>query len=910
MTSEKKNTASALRRLASLSHPPRLARAAISDFLARRAHLIALALFAAVGLAVFDDYGTTFDDSGHRMAGHASFNYVAGNADDLTGYRAWSDKYYGVAFELPLVAFERLLRLEDPRAIYLSRHLLTHLLFLVGGFFAWLLAYRMFGNRLAALFAMAVFLLHPRIYAHSFFNTKDPPFFSMFMVSLYLVHRAFRRDTVGAFALCGAGAALLMNIRIMGVMLFPAVLGMLALDAFRAARRGDGAKPILANAAAFIAAFIAALYASWPLLWREPLAWIDAFQVLGVHPDYVASMFRGELIRWPDIPWDFVPTWILITTPPVVLALAALGAASVGWLCAARPRAALENSTARFGLLMVACLVLPVAGVVALNSNLYNDWRQMYFLYAPMSVLAAFGLRALASLPKPSVRAGAFALVALGGAVVVVQMVSLHPYQNVYFSPLMGRDGIAGRWAMDYLNTSHREALETLLEMQPTGRIAASTPFAYLLTRHLVLIPADERRRLYIGAKYPSFRVVSRDGGERSVWQRSAYGVPMVSILDLRAESEAAFERDYAAALASEPAATAGGFDIRRVGDSLTYIKEDCGEGDTIGTFSLRVFPSRHRDLPAASREGGLDYELSRFDFFRYGAVFGGRCLISAPLPDYPIHALETDKSGEGGERPLWRASIPLAESLDDYAAALAALPPEPTASAGGFAIYADADGESLAYVKRGCSGADARARFFLSAFPADLSDLPQSAREAGLKHEPLNFEFHRYGARVGGDCVIVRRLPGYPIIRAETGQWTPGEGELWSAEVSPPAYWERYMESLASAPPDASGGGFGIWLNGGRLTYVKRGCDEDDVRRRFFLSAFPADPSDLPQSAREAGWEHEPLNFDFRDYGVVVDGDCAIVRDLPGYPLSAIETGQWTPNEGELWRARMEAGE
>ncbi len=760
-------------------------------FLARRSAIAALALFAIVGAATMDDYGTFVDEADQRATGYASFNYILGDADAL---REGHDRFYGVAVELPLVAVERLLRLEDSRAIYLVRRLFTHAFFLVGGFFAWLLARRLFGNDLVALFAMLIFLLHPRIYAHSFFNTKDLPFLSMFMVALHLVHRAFRRDAAGAFALCGVAVALLTNIRIMGAMLLPAVLGMLALDAFHASRHGGGMKPALANGGAFIAAFVAALYAAWPLLWREPLAWIDAIRVLSVHPSPIATLFRGERILWPDMPWDFIPTWILITTPPMILALAALGIVRVGWLCAARPRAALfENSTARFGLLAAACLILPVAGVIALNSNLYNDWRQMYFLYAPMCVLVAFGLRALAALPKPSVRAGAFALVAVGIAFAVVQMVRLHPYQSVYFSPLANKSGIGDRWAMDYADASNREAVEALLAMQPSGRIAVTAPLPYLLTRSVALIPQDERRRLHIGAKYPSFRVVSRDGGDEAdaaIWQRAVYGAPIVSVLDVRAQSEAAFNDDYAAARASEAVASAGGFDIHRVGDSLTYIKEDCGADDTLGTFYLRVFPSHWRDLPAAARESGLDYEPASFEFLRYGAAFGGRCLISAPLPGYPIHAAATEKRGAGGEGgALWRAAIPFAESLDDYAAALSALSDNqrpPDASGGGFEIYyADADSGALTYVKRRCSDADRRARFFLSAFPADLSDLPQAERDAGRDHEPLNFDFQLYGAALGGVCVVIRRLPDYPISRIETGQWTPGEGELWRVRAT-----------------------------------------------------------------------------------------------------------------------------
>ena len=208
-----------------------------AHFLARHAAIVALAVFAVVGVAVLDDYGVAIDEGTQRSNGIASFDYILGDEDALPND---VNRFYGVAFELPLIANERLLRLEDSRSIHLSRRLLTHAFFLAGGFFAWLLAYRLFGSRLVALFAMLLFLLHPRLYAHSFFNTKDLPFLSMFAIALYLIHRAFRRDTVWAFALCGVGVGILANIRIMGAFLIPAALGMLALNGFYAMKRGGG----------------------------------------------------------------------------------------------------------------------------------------------------------------------------------------------------------------------------------------------------------------------------------------------------------------------------------------------------------------------------------------------------------------------------------------------------------------------------------------------------------------------------------------------------------------------------------------------------------------------------------------------------------------------------------------------
>ena len=886
-----------------------------ANFLARHSAIIALALFAVVGAAVLDDYGIGSDEEASISMGIASFDYILGDEDALIR-EGHIDRVFGVAFEVPLIAVERILGLGDSRDIYLARHLITHLLFLAGGFFASLLADRLFGSRLIALLAMLLFLLHPRLYAHSFFNTRDLPFLSMFMIALYLTHRAFRRDSVWAFALCGAGVGLLANIRIMGVMLIPAVLGMLALDVFYAMKRGRGVKHILANICAFCTMCAATLYAAWPALWRDPTIVAEAFGLLSEHPNIVGELFRGEIIQHPNIPWDYIPTWISITTPPVVLILAAIGVGFVARLCAARRRDALANSTARFGLLALACLTLPAAAAAALNSNIFNDWRHMYFLYAPICVLAAFGLRALADIPKPSLRAGALAPAALGIAAAAIQTVHLHPHQSDYFNSLVDKSGLAGRWEMDYWHTSRGEALETLLAMQPNGRVTMLE--TYGLYPNMMILPESDRRRLHVNPNFPSFSFIGRKAspdppGTATVWKREVYGVQVISIRDRRAKSEAAHQAAYAAARASEPAASAGGFDIYadegEDGGALTYVKDDCGEESAPGWFALSIFPVEQSDLPKRTRDAGLEYEPIHFHFHDRGAVFDGRCVVVKELPDYAISHIETWRYIPG-ESPSWSALILLDGHYERHRRALASLSGEQPAMRSDFDVYMQ-DG-ALTYVKEGCAQDDARGRFFLSVFPADQDDLPQTARDAGLEHEPLNFDFER-GAIFDGKCAIIRELPDYPISRIETGQWMPGEGELWRGGIIPPdGRYRRYRDALASLSDKqpAARADFDVYLEDGALTCVKEVCAESDARGRFFLSVFPSDPDDLPQTARDAGFAHEPLNFDFDQYGAILDGKCVIVRDLPDYPISRIETGQFMPGEGELWSASAAVGD
>ena len=372
-----------LRRLALLRRLPLWAQA-----------LALCALFAIAGIAVLDDYGVNKDEFDQRRIVHANADYIAtGNTDGLY-YKEF--RYYGVAFEMPLLLAERALGLQDTRHIYLTRHLLAHLFFIVGGFACGALAYRMLGSRWIALFAMLLFLLHPRLYAHSFFNTKDIPFAAMFAVALYLAHRAFRRDTLGAFLLCGIGAGLAINLRPFGLMLPPMILAMRALDLWQAS--GVERRRVLLTGAAFLAAALATAYIVHPYYWENPLRFFDGVRVLSQHPAPVDNLFMGEIYPSDAVPWNFIPVWFAITAPPVALALGALGCAAVCWQAIARPLAALRDRETRFGIILLGCVVLPVAVVIALESNIYDGWRHMYFLWAPFCLLAASGLHTITNI--------------------------------------------------------------------------------------------------------------------------------------------------------------------------------------------------------------------------------------------------------------------------------------------------------------------------------------------------------------------------------------------------------------------------------------------------------------------------------------------------------------------------------
>ena len=75
----------------------------------------------------------------------------------------------------------------------------------------------------------------------------------------------------------------------------------------------------------------------------------------------------------------------------------------------------------------------------------------------------------------------------------------------------------------------------------------------------------------------------------------------------------------------------------------------------------------------------------------------------------------------------------------------------------------------------------------------------------------------------------------------------------------------------------------------------------------RFFLHIIPADPADLPADGRERGFAN--LDFWFGDHGARTGDICVAERELPGYAIERIRTGQFVSGEGAVWRAEFAAG-
>ena len=216
-------------------------------------------------------------------------------------------------------------------------------------------------------------------------------------------------------------------------------------------------------------------------------------------------------------------------------------------------------------------------------------------------------------------------------------------------------------------------------------------------------------------------------------------------------------------------------------GNQLRYVREDCIPGDLDLPFFLHLIPREVADLPPDSREYG--FENRDFNFDGVGHSFTHKqCAAQIRLPDYPIVALRTGQYAPGTDTLLWSVELIVPADRPKLRADYAALSASQPVARGYFELYVQ--GYRLIYLRESCAAADTAANFFLHIVPEDPADLPADRREAGFAHG--GFVFARQGGHFDGKCLAAVALPDYPggIKEMRTGQYIPGQGDLWSVAL------------------------------------------------------------------------------------------------------------------------------
>ena len=168
-----------------------------------------------------------------------------------------------------------------------------------------------------------------------------------------------------------------------------------------------------------------------------------------------------------------------------------------------------------------------------------------------------------------------------------------------------------------------------------------------------------------------------------------------------------------------------------------------------------------------------------------------------------------------------------------------------------------------------------------------------------------INFEeviyYYLSGSPIlyGYETVSTARAPDFIVTGARAdglASLTPQNRIAFLYEWN--AYHSLISEIIDVGEPLIRSDFFDVYLNGNSLIYVKDDCSKDDTDVGFFLAAFPVDESDLPDWARQYGFQN--LDFGFQKNGIYYNGArrsgdrCIAITPLPDYDIARISTGQY----------------
>lgn len=370
----------------------------------------------------------------------------------------------------------------------------------------WLAGWKVGGSRLA-FWSVLFLLLIPPFYGHLFHNPKDIPFAAMYMVGLcgliFLVGELPRLRWKWV-VLAGVACGLAMAVRIAGMVLlcYLAVALVFFTAQMYASKKwifgvkeskqklGYRIQPLGRFAVAFPLFLLAAfctLIPWWPAGHKNIFAVSgETLQRLHGSAASIPLFFRGEVTNSSEAPFYYTLSMFSIKTPESLLLLLVAGL----FLVAFKLRGGLLTHLSKLppaSVIILLGALFPLLYLTATAPALHNGVRHFLFVYPPLALVGAFVFLELQEKLRPWNMRALLGFRVVMGALLSFQLfhlITLHPYQYVYFNQIAGGPaGAYGKFETEYWFTSTKHSIEWLetnhAEEHPPSE---SSPIRLLIT--------------------------------------------------------------------------------------------------------------------------------------------------------------------------------------------------------------------------------------------------------------------------------------------------------------------------------------------------------------------------------------------------------------------------------------------
>jgi len=441
-----------------------------------------LVIFLLAVVIISRDAGISGDEKVHYEHSEKVYNFYKTLGKDKSALYTPKThlQYYGQSFDNFVTILIHIFNIDD---VYAFRHLMNSIIGWLAVVVTGLFAVYLSGYR-TGIIVVLLFAVSPRFLGHLQNNLKDIPFALTYIAGVFLSLKTVfsgSKPSKQTIALLVLSIAASIGIRAGGILLIIYLWFFVLL--YFLYRHFSGIKITVKEivyhlkllvCVSLISYFMGLLL--WPYALTNPFfkPW-QSYQVMTNFPTTLRQIFNGGYY-WSDyLPWFYLPKYMLITIPFVVLS-----GVVVFLVFSAR---IFKNGKILPLLLLVFTIVFPPVFAILKHANLYGAWRHFIFIYPGIVLLAALGFSEFFSVIKKNWTKFLLILTVLILAIHPVKfMIANHPYYYLYFNPFVGGlKGAYGKYETDYYYHSMRKGTEWLInylnEVQPKRNIRVGGNF-------------------------------------------------------------------------------------------------------------------------------------------------------------------------------------------------------------------------------------------------------------------------------------------------------------------------------------------------------------------------------------------------------------------------------------------------
>ena len=423
---------------------------------------ILIAVNLTIGIATLGDYGESWDEARLYLYGDQSINAYQAlfNKNIRVDFGDDDLRYYGPAYFMGMSMLVRGAHNIFPQTPEIDLWHIGNFICLQSGLVCFYFLARRYINVAPALATMALLATQPLIWGHGFINPKDIPFMAFFTASLLFGLRMlddferrnfeFRRLLANPqFYIAALSLGITISIRILG---FSAAVIILFYFAF------ININKVLRLSYVYYGTALIVSFLTWPFLWFSPISnFLKSIYAMLKFQWVGQTLFNGSYYPSNQLPQAYVPQLLVMQLTEPTLLLFAIGITVF----------LLPDLRKKYKgpiILFLAWFVVPILYILVNGMNLYDNTRQLLFIFPGAFLMIALGLDFMFTRIKPWwTKILLLGLMVLPGPIGIARF---HPYEYTYYNHFTtSRRQIFRNFETDYWATSFKQ-ISSFLNVQ------------------------------------------------------------------------------------------------------------------------------------------------------------------------------------------------------------------------------------------------------------------------------------------------------------------------------------------------------------------------------------------------------------------------------------------------------------